>query len=45
MRGIAEEEGAEEALKQARVGPPATASPPLNPGNIANISTSDEGGS
>jgi ABC-type branched-subunit amino acid transport system permease subunit len=45
MREIAEEEGAEEAVKQARVGPPATASPPLNPGNIANISTSDEGGS
>lgn len=44
MQEIAEEEIAEEGSKQARVGPPATASPPMSPGNIANIST-DEGGS
>jgi len=42
MREIAEEETVEESLKTARMGPPATASPPFSPGNIANIST-DEG--
>ncbi len=42
MREIVEEEAVEESLKTVRVGPPATASPPLNPGNIASIST-DEG--
>jgi len=44
MHEVTVEEEQEDAAKQAKIGPPATASPPLNPGNVANIST-DEGGS
>jgi ABC-type branched-subunit amino acid transport system permease subunit len=44
MQEVKAEEEAEEVGKQARVGPPAPAPPPLNPGNITNISA-DEGGS